>query len=326
MRRRTFIATLGGTAAAWPVVTLGQPGKVVPVIGFLGASSLAIQSQWVEAFVKRLGELGWIEGRTVSIEYRWAEGRSDRAPEVMAEFARRKVDVIVTHGLPNVLAAKNATTAIPIVFALLGDPVANGVVASLARPGGNVTGFSMQSSDVAGKRIQFLREIVPGIRRLGCLGASDNASFAPELAEVRKVTDALGIELVVPDMLQYRDVVPAIERLESRVDALYFQSSPRFNEQRVQINTLALSLRLPTGWSGRGFLDGGGLTSYGPDYADLFSRTAGTVDRILRGANPADIPVQQPTKWEFVINMKTAKALGLTIPPAILARADEVIE
>jgi putative tryptophan/tyrosine transport system substrate-binding protein len=325
VRRREFIGLLGG-ATAWPLVARAQqPGKL-PTIGFLGAGTPSSQGQWFAALVQRLRELGWIDGRTVAIEVRWAEGLNERYAEIAGEFVRLKVDVIVTYATPPVIAAKQATAVIPIVSAIMGDPVGTGLVASLARPGGNVTGLSNQTSDLAGKRLDLLREVVPGLRRLAFLANVSNPAALQEKVEVQAAARTLGLDVVALEIRRSEDIAPAFETLKGRPQALYVAGDPLVVAELVQINTLAAVARLPTIYNQRVYVEGGGLTSYGPDAPDLFRRAADFVDKILRGATPADIPVEQPTKFELVINLKTAKALGLTLPPTLLARADEVIE
>ena len=326
MRRRQFITLLGGAAAAWPLaVRAQQPGKL-PTVGFLGAGSALVESQWAAAFVKRLHELGWTEGRTIAIEYRWAEGRNEPA-ELVAEFVRLKVDIIVTSGTPSILAAKQATSAIPIVFAAAGDPVRTGIVASLARPGGNVTGLSLLATDLTGKRIELLREVVPGLRRLALLGNVGNPQVVVEIGEVQAAARTLGLEVVTSsEIRKAEDVAPAFESFKGRADALFVVLDPLINSNRVPIATLALGALLPTMHGLRELVEAGGLMSYAANFPDLFRRTAGLVDKILRGVKPAEIPVEQPTKFDLVVNLKTAKVLGLTIPETFLARADEVIE
>jgi putative ABC transport system substrate-binding protein len=298
----------------------------MPVIGFLGLTTPWAMSQWAAAFVRRLRELGWIEGRNVAIEYRWAEGRPDRYAEIAAEFVQRKVDVIVTSGT-SALAARQATASIPIVFAVASDPVGTGLVAGLARPGGNATGLSLQGSDLAGKRVELLREVVPGLRQLAIMadlvGASANAF---EKSEVQAAAQALGLDVVVSDIRRVEDIAPAFEALKGRAEALYVCTNALVSIKRVQISTLALAARLPTMHSVREYVEAAGLMSYGPSFSDLFRRSAEMVNKILRGTKPADIPVEQPTKFELVVNLTTAKALGLTIPESFLWRADEVIE
>jgi putative ABC transport system substrate-binding protein len=298
----------------------------MPTIGFLGANTPSAQSQWTAAFVQRLHELGWIEGRTVAIDYRWAEARNERSAEIAAEFVRLKVDVIVTSGTASPLAAKNATSVIPIVFAAAGDPVGNGLVASLARPGGNVTGLSNQRTDLAGKRLELLREVVLGLRRLAVIANVGAPDSVRELGEVQTAARVLGLEVTTWEIRRAEDIAPRFEALKDHVEALYVVGDPLVTTNRIRINTLALSARLPTIYGLRENVDAGGLMSYGPNFPDLFRRAAELVDKILRGAKTADIPVEQPTKFYLIINLTTAKALGLTVPPMLLARADEVIE
>ena len=326
MKRREFMTLLGGAAATWPLAARAQQPAQLPTIGFLGASTPAIMGQWVAAFVQRLRELGWIEGRTIAIEYRWAEGRSARANEIAAEFVRLKVDVIVTHSAELVVAAKQATSVIPIVFGLAADPVGSGLVASLARPGGNVTGLSVQGTDLAGKRFELLREIVPGLRWLAVIANAGASGAVLEMREAQAAARALGLEVATPEIRRAEDIVPAFEALNGHAQALYVASDPLLYANRVRINTLALGARLPTMHATREYVEAGGLMSYGANYPDLFRRAGDYVDKILRGAKPADLPVEQPTKFDLVVNLITAKVLGLTVPPTVLARADEVIE
>jgi putative tryptophan/tyrosine transport system substrate-binding protein len=327
MNRREVITLLGGAAAAWPSVAQAQQPVKLPTVGFLGATTPSAQEKWTDAFVQRLRELDWIEGRTIAIEYRWAEGRTDRAAEVFAEFVRLKVEVIVTHPTPLALAAKQATSLIPIVFAVAGDPVGTGLVASLARPGGNVTGLSLQITDTVSKRLELLREVVPGLRRLAMLANIGNPNAVLEMREVQAVAAAtFGLEIASLEIRRAEDIAPAFEALKGRAEALYVCTDPLMNTQRVRINTFGLNARLPSMGGFPEFVEAGGLISYGANFPALFRRAAVFVDKILRGAKPADIPVEQPTKFDLVLNLKTAKALGLEVPPTLLARADEVIE
>jgi putative ABC transport system substrate-binding protein len=280
---------------------------------------------WVAALVQRLRELGWIEGRTVAIEYRWAEGRTERYAEIAAEFVRLKVDVIVTGGAA-VPAVKQATSVIPTVFAVADDAVGTGLVTSLARPGGNVTGLSNQQIDLVGKRIELLRELIPGLRRLAIMANTDAPGVRLEMAEAQTVAGRLGLQVVTSAIRRAEDIAPAFEAIEGRADALYVCGDVLTTAYRIRINTLALGLRLPTILPARDMVETAGLISYGANFPDLFRRAADLVDKILRGAKPADIPVEQPTKFDFVINLTTAKALGLKIPEAVLLRADEVVE
>jgi putative ABC transport system substrate-binding protein len=327
MRRREFITLLGGAAAAWPLMARAQQAGKLPTIGYFGASAAVSESPWTTAFVQRLRELGWIEGHTIAIEYRWAEGRVERAAEIAAEFVRQKVDVIVTTATPPTIAAKHATSVIPIVFAVAGDPVGTGLVASLARPGANVTGLSLQATDLAGKRIELLREVVPGLRRLAIMGNVGNPIIVLEMGEVQAAARTLGLDVVTSsEIRKAEDIAPALETFNDRADALFVVLDPVISSSRLRINTFALRARLPTMHGVRDLVEAGGMMSYGPNFPDLFRRAAGYVNKILRGAKPADIPIEQPTKFDLVLNLTTAKALGLTIPEAFLLRADEVIE
>jgi ABC-type uncharacterized transport system substrate-binding protein len=323
IRRREFIFTLGGAAAAWPIAARSQQAR--PTIGFLGAGTPSTHGQWLAAFVQRLRELGWIEGRTVTIESRWAEGRDARFAEIAAEFVRMKVDVIVSPGAA-LLPAKQATSTIPIVFPVAGNPVGSGLVASLARPGGNITGLSLQQTDVAGKRLDLLREVIPRMRRLAIMANVGGSSAAIEVSEAEAAARTLGLEAVVSEIRRMEDIAPGFDAFKDRVDALYVVGDPLAATNRTRINILALTARLPTMYIAREFVEAGGLMSYGPNFPDLFRRAGDYVDKILRGAKPADLPVEQATKFDLVINLITARALGLTVPPLLLTRADEVIE
>ena len=325
MRRRELITLLGGAAAVWPVVARAQQPAKLPTIGFLGTAKPSMWSHWVAAFVLRLREHGWIDGRNIAIEYRWAEGRSERFAEIAAELVRRKVDVIVTSG-GAVVAAKQATSVIPIVFPMAPDPVSSGLVASLARPGGNVTGLSIQSTELATKRLELIREVVPGLRRLAIMGNAGSPAAVLEMSEVQAAARKLGLEVEILEIRRAEDIAPAFKSLRDRADALYIGANSLVGANRIRINTLTLGARLPTIYNSREYVELGGLLSYGPSYPDLFRRAAEFVDKILRGAKPGDIPVEQPTKFDLIINLTTAKALGLKIPESFLLRADEVIE
>ncbi len=323
MKRREFIAALGG-AAAWPVAARAQPAKL-PTVGFLIPGTPASSfGQRVAACTQRLRELGWIEGRTIAIEYRWAEAQ--RFDEIANEFVRLKVDVIFTAGTPPTIAAQKATSNIPIVFVAAGDPVGTGLVASLARPGGNITGWSNQTRDLAGKRLELLREIVPDLRKLAILVRTDNVSAVSETREVRAAAETFGIQAVPLEIHGAGDIVLALDALKARADALYVVVDSLVTVHAVRINAIALEARVPTMHGARELVAAGGLMSYGADFLDLWRRSADYVDKILRGAKPADIPVEQPTKFELIVNLTTAKALGLAMPLTLLARADEVIE
>jgi putative tryptophan/tyrosine transport system substrate-binding protein len=322
MKRRDFITLLGG-AAAWPLAARAQQAKV-PIIGFLGADETG-WSPWTAAFVARLRELGWIEGHTVAIEYRWEEGRFERYPDFVAEFVRRKFDLIVTNS-DGALAAKQATTTIPIVFVLANDPLGNGLVQGLARPGANVTGLSLQSTDLAGKRLELLREAISPLRRLAIMADANSPEAIIETDEVEKLARPVGIEVRRLEIRRAADIFPAFQSIRSGADALYVVQTPLIGVNRTQILAFALTERLPTMLQSRDFVQGGALMSYGPSFPDLFRRAAEYVDKILRGTKPGDIPVEQPTKFELVLNLSTAKALGLTVPDKLLALANEVIE
>ena len=324
-RRRQFITLLGG-AATWPLAARAQQSPKLPTIGFLGQSTPVIESRRLAAFLKRLRELGWIEGRTVAIEYRWAEGRSERAAEIAAEFVRLNVDLIFAGGTEQVLAAKKATAVIPIVFPVAADPVSTGIVASLARPGGNVTGLSTLATDLAVKRLEILRDIFPGLGRLAVMANVGAPGAVLQMHEFNAAARSLGLEVVPLEIRRTEDIAPALESLKGRADALYVAGDALVNLNQIRINTFALVARLPTIYVQREFVEAGGLMSYGPNFLDLHRRAAEYVDKVLRGANPADLPVEQSTRFELVINLVTARALGLTVPPTLLARADEVIE
>jgi putative ABC transport system substrate-binding protein len=323
MRRRNFIALLGSAAAAWPSAARAQQAKL-PTIGFLGGDA-SNWSAWTAAFVNRLRELGWIEGRTITIEYRWSEGRPERIAEIAAEFVHLKVDLIFTNdtGAPKV---KQATSAIPTVFVFGYDPVGTGLVASLAQPGGNITGLSNRSPDLAGKRLELLREALPGVRRLAVMVNIGNPSPLLEFREVQAAARTLGIEVAPLEIRRAEDIAPAFAALKGQADALYVVFEALMNTNRTRILTFALTARLPIISNNREFVQAGAFMSYGPNLPDLLRRAADLVDKILRGAKPADIPVEQPTKFDLIVNLTTATALGLMIPESFLLRADEVIE
>ena len=325
MRRREFITLLGGTAVLPLAARAQQRGKIVTV-GFLGAGTHSVYSEWVAAFAQRLRELGWIEGRNISIEYRWAESRPERFAEIAAEFVRLQVDVIVANANAAVMAAKQATSVIPIVFSAAGDPVGTGLVASLSRPGGNITGFSINQTELASKRVELLREVVPSLHRLAIMANIGNPAAPLEIGEVRGAALALGLDAVPIEVTRSEDIAAAFGSLKGRAEALYLVGDPLIASNRVRIITLALSARLQMMFPAREHVQAGALISYGPNLGDLYRRAADLVDKILHRTKPADIPVEQPIKFDLVINLTTAKALGLTVPPTLLAIADEVIE
>ncbi len=300
--------------------------KRLPTIGFLGASTPEVWSAFVTAFAQRLRELGWIDGRDVAIEYRWTDGREERYAEFAAEFVRLKADVIVTGGTEPVIAAKIATSKIPIVFAVAGDPVGAGLVANLARPGGNVTGLSNQQADLGGYRLELLREVAPAMRRVAVMGHVGAPVVPFEMRAVEAAAANLGLEVVKLEVRKAADIVPGIQALKGRADALYVCTDPLIATHRVRISSLAISERLATMTAFREYVLAGALMCYGPNFTDLFYRAGDIVDKILRGTKPTDIPVQLPVKFDLIVNASTASALGLTIPETILARANELIE
>ena len=325
MRRRDFIKAVAGSASIWPFAARAQQPARLPTIGFLGTSVESAWNAFTTAFVRRLGQLGWIEQRTVAIEYRWGQGRTERFAEIAAEFVKINADVIVTAGSA-VPAIKQVTSSIPIVFAIATNPVGGGLVESLARPGGNVTGVSDQQADLASKRVELLREAIPGLHRLAILANVGYHDSVFELADVETTARRLGLEAVRLEIRRAEDIAPAFQALKGQADALYVVSDGLVSANRARIVTFALTARLPTFWGAREYVQPGGLLSYGPSFPDLFRRAAEITDKILHGSKPTDIPVEQPTKFDFVINLTTAKALGLNVPQSLIARADEVIE
>lgn len=324
MRRRDFVA--GASAVVLlPLAANAQPAAK-KTIGVLGATSPELARPWIAAFEQRLQQLGWVEGRNLTIEYRWAEANVDRYNAVAAELASLNVDVIVTWASAPVLAAKRATTTIPIVFAAQMDPVGAGVVASLARPGGNITGISIQQTDTAGKRIGLLRDMVPGLLHLAVMANAGAPGAMLEMQEVVTAARALGLEASPLQVRDAAEIASRVAALKGRAEALYVATDPLIFASRARINALALEAHLATIYGGREYVDAGALMAYGPYWVDLFRHAADQVDKVLRGAKPADIPVEQPTKFYLVINRRTASALGLTVPPSLLATADEVIE
>jgi putative ABC transport system substrate-binding protein len=322
MRLIGFVLALG--LMLGPLAAEAQQVGKLPTIGFLGADAAAF-SPWTAAFVARLRELVWIEGSTVAIEYRWSQGRTERYAEIAAEFVRLKVDVIVTVGSA-VPIVRQATAAIPIVFAVAIDPVGSGLVASLAQPGGNVTGLSIQANELAGKRLEFARALVPRLHRLAIMFNVGNAQPVLEMGETQAAARMLGLEVVPLVIQRAEDIAPAFQALKTRADAMYVAVDQLMVANRSSILTSALSARLPTIFSTRDFVKAGALMSYGPSYTERFGHAADYVNKILRGTKPADLPVDQPTKFELVINLTTAKMLGLTIPQTLLQRADEIIQ
>ena len=315
---------MGALSGAAKSPSYGQ-NSAIPVLGFLVAGTQASHGAWVTTFTKRLFELGWVEGRNLKIQYRWAAGDPRQTNDYAAELVSQKVDVIVTSA-SGTIAAKQATSVIPIVFTAFGDPVVAGLAASLARPGGNVTGLTVQPADLNGKRFQLLREVMPRMKRLSVLMNFNVAGGGQEAAGIRSAAKSLGIDVSIIPIETGDDMGRAVMQLSERTDALYVFSEPFTNANKEKIVEAARIVKLPTIFGFREFVDAGGLISYGPNFTDLFKRAADLTDKILRGAKPAEIPVEQPVKFELVINLKTARAIGLDVPGTLLARADEVIE
>ena len=325
MRRREFILLTGSAAMVSMSAAYAQQTAKLPIVGFLVPGTQSSHGAWVMAFVKRLSKLGWVDGRNVKIEYRWAAGDVRQITEFAAEFVQHKVDIIVTSAY-GVVAAKQATSSIPIVFAAYGDAVANGIVESLARPGGNVTGLSIQPQELSSKRLELLRDIIPNVRRLAALVNTDYSGVKQEVIGIRQASAKLNIQ---PNILEIRtadDIDVAMATLTNQTDALYVYSEPLTNANKAKIIEAATAAKIPTIFGFREFVDAGGLISYGANFIDLFARAAEYTDKILRGATPADMPIQQPLKFDLIINLKSAKALGLNISETFLTRADEVIE
>ena len=325
MRRRKFITLIGGAAVSWPLAAHAQQTEISSVIGFLGTTTRAAWSKPVAAFERRLNELGRFPGRTITIDYQWTEGHNERALEIAKAFVERNVDIIMVGG-NGVAAAKQATATVPIVFPVAVDPVGSGFVDNLARPGGNVTGLLLQGPDAAGKRLDLLLTVLPNLQRVAIMANVAYPAAKKELAEALAAAQTLGLKPVALEIREPEDTAPTLDLLHGGVEALYVASEALSNTNHARIAALALAARLPTMNGPREFTDAGGLMSYGANIPDLFRRAADYVDKILRGANPADLPVEQPTKFDLVINLKTAKTFGLSISPMLLARADEVIE
>jgi len=322
MRRREFIMLMGSVAAS--AAAYGQQPAKTPIIGFLVAGSASSHGAWVAAFAQRLSELGWMDGRNIKIEYRWAAGDLPQTTKYAIEFVQQKVDVIVTSAF-GVDAAREATSTVPIVSAAFGDLVAKGLAKSLPQPGGNVTGLSIQPVELSSKRLELLRDIIPNVRRLAAL-VNTHIVGEQEVAAIRTASAKLNIDANVLDIQTAEDIESAMATLAGQTDALYVYSEPLTNANKDKIIKAATAAKLPTIFGFREFVDAGGLISYGPNFIDLFVRAAEFTDKILRGARPADLPVQQPVKFDLIINLKAAKALGLSVSESVLTRADEVIE
>jgi putative ABC transport system substrate-binding protein len=327
MERREFITLLSGTAAAWPLVARAQQAGKVWRIGILDTTSVALNAANFDALRQGLRQHGYIEGQNLVIDYRSADGRVERFPDLAAELVHLKVDLIVTRGTPAVVAVKNATKTIPVVMAASGDPIGAGVVAGLARPGANVTGLSAFVTELQAKRLELLKELVPGINRIAALLNMSSPATPPQWEQTKAAARTLAIEPQLLDVRKPEDLNRAFETaIRQRAEALVVGINALTQANRRPIADLATKHRLPAIYPSREFVDAGGLVAFGVNYPDLYRRAATYVDKILKGAKPADLPIEQPTKFEMVINLKTAKALGLDVPPTLLARADEVIE
>jgi putative tryptophan/tyrosine transport system substrate-binding protein len=289
----------------------------------MGAATPSAWGPWTAAFVKRLSELGWVDGKTIKIEYRWAEGSEERYAEIGAELVKLDPRVLVAVGGDS---ARKATSTIPIVVALMSDPVGTGLVSSLARPGGNITGMSIQSTDLAGKRIELLKEAISTLHRFAILAYVDYAGTMLDVGAIHTASKSVGLEVVTVPIHRAEDIEPALASLDPQLQAMYVPPNILVNTNRILINKLAQERRLPTMHGFREYVVSGGLMSYGPNTANLFRRAAEYVDKILQGAKPIDLPVEQPTEFDLVVNLKVAKVIGLEFSPSLLARADEVIE
>jgi ABC-type uncharacterized transport system substrate-binding protein len=327
LRRRDFITFLGGAAAAWPLVA-GAQQPAMPVIGFLHPTSLEAFAESLRGFRQGLKETGYVEGENVAFEFRWADGQLDRLPELAADLVRRRVAVIATASPPAAFAAKEASATIPIVFGMAKDPVKLGLVASLARPGGNLTGINFLLTELAAKRLELLREMVPAGKRLAVLvNPAQATNTESTLQEVQAGADAMGLQIRVLGVGTNREIDAAFAGFEhERPDALFVGSGTLFTGRRVQLTQWAAHHRLPASYAGREYVEAGGLMSYGSNTADAYRQAGNYVGRILKGAKPADLPVVQSNKFELVINHQTARVLGLSVPDKLLVAADEVLE
>lgn len=325
MRRREFITLLGGAAIGWPHAARAQ--RKIPRVGYMGNSTAALEANLVGSFREGLRDLGYEEGRNIIIEYRWANGQYERFPALVAELIAAKADVIVTAGTPAALAVKKATTTVPLVMVAVGDPVGTGLVPSLARPGGNLTGLSSIAPDLEGKRLELLRQVVPTLSHVAAFFNSRNPFHAVSMQNAHAAAQAMGISLQQHDIRKSEDLDGAFAAIrKERSDALLILADRVFLHNRQRMMDFTEEQRLPNVTAYTELVDAGGLMSYGPSYEDMHKRAAIYVDKILKGANPADLPIEQPTKFTFLINLKAAKALGVVVPPPLLTLADKVIE
>jgi len=327
MRRRQFITLLGGAAATWPLAARAQQPAKIPRIGFLGNSTATMEANLIGPLRDGLRELGYEEGRNVIIEFRWADGKYDQFPALVAELLAAKVDVIITAGTPATLAIKKGTSTVPLVFIAVGDPVGTGVVPNLGRPGGNITGLSSIAPDLEGKRLELLREVVPKLSHVAFFLNPANAFHTASMRQARVAAQSLGIKLQPMEVNKSEQLDGAFASIvKEKPDALLILADRIFLHNRKRMMEFAIQQRLPSVNAYRELVEAGGLISYGPSYEDMHRRAAVYVDKILKGTKPADLPIEQPTKFTLLINLKTAKTLGLTVPPTLVARADELIE
>jgi len=327
MRRRELLVAFGASAVAAPHASVAQQARIPARVGFLANSDATSLAHYVDAFRQGLRELGYLEGRTVAIEYRYAEGKHERLPDLAAELVRLEMDVIVTEGTSATLAARNATRIIPIVMALVGDPIGSGLVDSLARPGGNITGLTTLSLDLVGKHMELLKEIVPGLRRIAVLWNPAHPAHAPALNGIGTAARSLGLELQLVAARDADELDKAFSELaRTRPGALAAVSDTMLDGQQTRLAEFAARSNLPTAYTKALFVEAGGLLSYGARFSDLFRRASAYVDKILKGEKPANLPVEQPVAFELIVSLKAARLLGVTVPPSLLARADELIE
>jgi putative tryptophan/tyrosine transport system substrate-binding protein len=325
MKRREFITFLGSVAATWPLSASAQ--SKIPRIGFMGNSTAALEANLVDAFREGLREHGYEEGRNIVIEYRWADGKYDQFPALVAELIAAKVDAIVTAGTPAALAVKRATTTVPLVMVAVGDPVGTGLVPSLARPGGNLTGLSSIAPDLEGKRLQLLREVMPALSHVAMFVNSLNPFHVSSMNQARAAAQAMGIKLQLHDIRKSEDLDDAFAAIrKERPDALLILADRVFLHNRERMMDFTKEQRLPNVNAYKELVEVGGLMSYGPSYEDMHKRAAIYIDKILKGAKPADLPIEQPSKFTFIVNLKAAKALGVTVPSQLLGLADQLIE